>query len=46
MAQEPGHVLVIPNRHIENVYDLPAVLGTPLQAVIRTVALALGVTYG
>lgn len=42
----PGHVLVVPNQHIENIYDLPAVLGTPLQAAIRTVALALRATYG
>lgn len=41
-----GHVLVVPNQHYENVYDLPAHLGTPIQHAIQTIALAFKATYG
>ncbi len=40
-----GHVLVIPNVHYENIYDLPSELGAPIQRVARAVALALKATY-
>jgi histidine triad (HIT) family protein len=42
----PGHVLVVPVPHHENVYDLPEESGTPLQSVIRRVALAMKDAYG
>jgi hypothetical protein len=35
----PGHVLVIPTQHSENIYDLPVDMGGVLHAAIRTVAL-------
>lgn len=41
----PRHVLVIPDRHVENVYDLPPTFGTPLQEAIRAIALAMKATY-
>ncbi|CAA9306293.1 MAG: Bis(5'-nucleosyl)-tetraphosphatase (asymmetrical) [uncultured Chloroflexia bacterium] len=41
-----GHVLVIPNAHYENIYDLPPALGAPIQRLARTVALAMKATYG
>ena len=41
-----GHVLVIPNAHYENIYDLPPALGAPIQRVARAVALAMKATYG
>ena len=37
----PGGVLVIPNQHYENLYDLPPELGTPIQHAVRSVALAM-----
>ena len=37
----PGHVLVIPNKHIENIYTLPDSLALPLQSTVKSVALAL-----
>lgn len=42
----PGHVLVIPNRHIENVYAFPPELGGPLMAAVQRVAVAMKTAYG
>jgi histidine triad (HIT) family protein len=42
----PGHLLVIPTGHFENLYDLPVEMGGLVHAAIRTVALALKGTYG
>ena len=42
----PGHVLVIPNRHIENLYDFPDDLGADLMRVTRLVAVAMKDAYG
>jgi histidine triad (HIT) family protein len=41
-----GHVLVVPVAHHEHLYDLPDALGSPLQHVVRRVALALKRAYG
>lgn len=41
-----GHVLVIPNEHFENVYELPDELGTPIQSAIRRIAIAMKLSYG
>jgi len=45
-ASTPGHVLVTPFAHIENVYALPDELGTPLQRAIGKVARAMKTAYG
>jgi histidine triad (HIT) family protein len=37
----PGNVVVVPNDHYENIYDLPDPLGARIQAVARRVALAM-----
>ena len=37
----PGHVLVVPNEHFENLYSLPLRLATPIHEVVHEVALAL-----
>jgi len=42
----PGHVLVVPSAHYENVFDLPPELGAPIQRVVRNVALAMKHAYG
>ncbi|MFW9825616.1 MAG: HIT family protein [Candidatus Thorarchaeota archaeon] len=41
-----GNVLVFPNEHYENIYDLPAELGNNLQSIIKGVALAMKQTWG
>ena len=41
----PGHVLVIPNQHIENIYEFPTSLGGPLIEATRKVAVAMKEVY-
>ena len=41
----PGHVIIIPNEHIENLYDMPASLGHAIFDASKEVALALKATY-
>jgi histidine triad (HIT) family protein len=43
--QNKVHVLVVPVAHYENVFDLPPELGTPLQYLIRDVALAMKIGF-
>ena len=40
-----GHVLVIPNRHIENIYDLTPEIAVYVYELARQVALALKTVY-
>ena len=42
----PGHVLVVPNDHYENGYDIPDALLATVQVVGKRIALALKATYG
>jgi histidine triad (HIT) family protein len=42
----PGGCLVVPVEHYENVYELPARLGTPIQAAVREIAIALKSALG
>jgi histidine triad (HIT) family protein len=41
-----GHVLVIPNGHFENVYDIPDDVLGAVQVAGKRIALALKATYG
>jgi histidine triad (HIT) family protein len=41
----PGHVLVVPNAHVENIYALPPELAARLHEVARSVALAFKHVY-
>jgi histidine triad (HIT) family protein len=41
----PGHVLVIPNQHIENIYEFPTQLGESLMAATKRVAIAMKAAY-
>jgi len=42
----PGHVLVVPVRHFENLYELPDEVGARVFAVSRKIAIALKTSYG
>ncbi len=41
-----GHVLIVPNAHFENVFDLPESFGEPIQRLTRRIALAMKAEYG
>jgi len=41
-----GHVLIVPNAHHENLYDLPPRIGHAVHDVVREVAIAVRSTYG
>ncbi|GIF22735.1 histidine triad (HIT) family protein [Actinoplanes tereljensis] len=40
-----GHVLVVPNAHHENLYDLPAHYGHAVHDLVRDIAIAIRQTY-
>ena len=40
-----GHVVVVPNEHYENLYELPDALAAPIQSAARRIALALKSEY-
>lgn len=42
----PGHVLIVPNAHHENIYDLPDALAGAVHRLAREVALAFKAVYG
>jgi histidine triad (HIT) family protein len=41
-----GNVIVVPNEHFENIYDLPVPHATEIHRVARMIALALKAAYG
>ena len=41
----PGHVIVISNRHIENLYDMPENIGHAIFDISKKIAIALKETY-
>jgi histidine triad (HIT) family protein len=41
-----GHVLVVPNAHHENLYDLPPEYGHAVHDLVREVAIGIRSTYG
>jgi histidine triad (HIT) family protein len=45
-VNNPGHALVIPNEHFENLYDVPDDVLGAVYATVRRVALAMKDAYG
>lgn len=45
LPYNPGQVLVVPNKHIENLYDLPSDISAKIHEVEREVALAMKEMY-
>ncbi len=41
----PGHVIIVPNTHYENVYSLPDEVSNKIQSLAKRVAFALKVAY-
>jgi histidine triad (HIT) family protein len=41
----PGHVLIIPNKHFENIYDLPKEYAAEIHELAQKIALAFKAVY-
>ncbi len=44
-ANNQGHVLIIPNEHFENIYDLPSSVASKIHSVSQKIALAMKSEY-
>lgn len=45
IKNNPGHVIIVPNEHFENIYDLPQKYGARIFEVARKIALAMKKAY-
>jgi histidine triad (HIT) family protein len=41
VGNNPGHILVVPNKHYENIYDIPATVSHQISDVAQKLAIAL-----
>lgn len=46
IKNNPGHVIVVPNDHYENLYELPSDLGMHIFNISKKVAIAMKEAYG
>lgn len=44
-VNNPGHVLVIPHKHYENIYDIPADVFAEVYKVVKRISIAMRKTY-
>lgn len=45
-VKNEGHVLVIPNQHYENIYDIPDELAGEVYKAVKKISIAIRATYG
>ncbi len=45
ISNNPGHIIIVPNVHVENVYDLPNEQGSRIFEVSQKIALAMKKAY-
>lgn len=45
IRSNPGHVIIIPNKHIENIYDMPNALGHKIFDMSKRICVALKEIY-
>jgi histidine triad (HIT) family protein len=45
IKNNPGHVIVVPNTHYENIYDLPDNIGAHIFSVAKKIAIAMKKAY-
>ncbi|MGH7203886.1 MAG: HIT family protein [Candidatus Levyibacteriota bacterium] len=45
IGNNPGHVIIVPNQHFENIYDLPTMYAHRTSEVAQKIALALKKAY-
>ncbi len=45
IKNNPGHVIVVPNTHYENIYDLPDHIGAHIFSVAKKIAIAMKKAY-
>jgi len=46
IKNNPGHVIVVPNEHYENIYDLPTDVGAHIMAIAKKISIAMKKAYG
>lgn len=45
IGNNPGHIIIVPNKHIENIYDLPEKYANRIQEITKKMALAMKKAY-
>ncbi len=45
-VNNPGHVIIIPNQHVENLYDIPDELLAAVYITTKRIAIAMRKSYG
>lgn len=45
IGNNPGHVIIVPNTHFENIFDLPENYSAKIAQVAKTISLAVKETY-
>lgn len=46
IKNNPGHVIVVPNEHYENIYELPDDVSTHIMAIAKKISIAMKKAYG